>query len=627
MMQVTVDPKEAQKIEAFIKKAGAAGYTEDEIKQAVQQKYGQKTAPAPVERIDPTEGMSGYEKFMAGTGKAFVDIGRGVGQLTGDVAEGFGANRPSWAPTQADIDESRKLDAPLMSTGAGTAGNIVGNVAALAPIAFVPGANTIGGGAALGALTGATQPVGTSDSRTANATIGGAAGGALPAATRAYKVGKAALVDPFTEAGRQRIVGSTMNRAAGDRKQALANLLQAKGATPGFNPTAGQASGDAGIASLERAAGAIDPGGFQAVKNDQTAALVNALRGVAKTPEARQAAIDAREQAVESLYGQAKNATVAGDDVLAKLLQRPSMSSAQNRAAALASERNGAFAIPKATQAQSVATGVVDSAGNPITRNVPGKPAEYSGQMLHDLKMGLDDAIGVPGQGGLVGAERGAAMGTKSDYLSWLESKIPEYGQARTTYADMSKPINQMDVGQELYKRFVPALADNDSVPFKSRADAYAQALRNGDQLTRNVTGMKGATLEGTMTPEQLATLRGVSSDAAMRASAESAGRGVGSDTVQKMAMTNLMNEAGVPTFVQSIGRVPGGWLKTIGDILYTKNDDALRSALADIIKDPQMAAQAMQMAKQDPSKFMQVMKTVGQGAALSLPSAVNAAQ
>lgn len=626
-MNVTVNQDEAKKIEAFMRRASEAGYTEDEIKSAIQQKYGRKPAPVDPKQFDPTEGMSTTEKLLAGVGKAFVDVGRGVGQLTGDVAEGVGFNRPSWAPTDADISRARELDAPLMKTGAGMTGNVLGNIATFAPLALVPGANTIAGGAALGAATGATIPVAEGESRGGNAAFGGVSGAVVPAAIRSKRVVQAALIDPFTQKGNQRIVGGALNRVAADRQAAIASMLANKGKTPGFNPTAGQASGDAGIASLERAASAIDPGGFQAVKDSQTSALVDALRGVAKTPEARQAAITAREQATEALYSQAKNAVIPDDGSLASLLQRPSMKAAQAKAAKLAQERNGAFNLPQAKPANVVQTGVLDASGNPITKTLPAQPAEYTGQLLHDLKIGLDDAIGVPGQGGFQGAERRAAIGTKDEFLNWMERNIPEYGQARTTYADMSKPINQMDIGQELYKRFVPALADDGAVPFRSRASAYAEALRNGDVLARNVTGMKNATLDGVMTPEQLAALRGVADDASMVARAQDAGRGVGSDTVQKLAMSNVMAQAGIPNWMQGLGRVPGGWLRTLGDIVYTKNDDAIRDALAQIIKDPVQAAEAMQMAKTDPAGFVKMLQTVSQGAALSLPSAVNASE
>lgn len=643
-MNVTVDQNEAKKIEAFIQKASKAGFSEDEIKQSIEKKYakpadkyqkidpvGQARNPRGAQWWDennPTDGMSRTELALAGTGKAFVDAGRGAGQLAGDIAEGVGMKRPKWSPTAADIDFARNLDAPLMDTAQGSQGNFAGNVATFAPLALVPGANTISGGALLGGTTGAMQPLGAGESRAGNVATHAAAGAVVPAAIRSKRVIQAALVDPFTQAGNKRIVGSALNSAASNRAQAMAAMMRnQKGATPGFFPTAGQASMDDGIASLERAAQAVDPGGFQAVKEGQTSALVDALRTVAKTPEARQAAIEAREQATESLYSQAKNAKVKGDPVLAALLDRPSMKAAQNQATRLAQERSSSFAIPQSKPAGNAPIGVLDANGNPITKPIPAQPAEYSGQLLHDLKMGLDDAIGVPGQGGFQGAERRAALGTKDEYLGWLENKIPEYSEARTTYAEMSKPVNQMDIGQELYKRFIPALADDGAIPFRSRANSYAEALRNGDQLAKKATGMKGATLEGTMTPEQLAVLRGVSSDASMVARAQGAGRGVGSDTVQKLAMSNLMTQAGVPNWMQGIARVPGGWLKTLGDIVYTKNDEAIRAALSEIIKDPAQAAQAMQMAKSDPSGFVKMLQTVSQGAALSLPSAVNAGQ
>lgn len=120
-------------------------------------------ASAPEVMTDPTEGMSSTEKFLAGAGKAFIDVGRGVGQLVGAVS-------------REDVDEARRLDAPLMRTGAGRAGSIAGSVAAFAPTAFIPGANTAAGAGLIGAGMGATQPVGTEDSRLANIGIGAGLG-------------------------------------------------------------------------------------------------------------------------------------------------------------------------------------------------------------------------------------------------------------------------------------------------------------------------------------------------------------------------------------------------------------------------------------------------------------------
>lgn len=570
----------------------------------------------PQQSYDPTEGMSAMEKGLAGTGKAFADMYRGGKQLLG-----IGDQKA----LQAEIDEARRLDAPLLNTTAGTVGNVLGNVAIAAPTAMIPGANTIAGGAALGALTGAAQPVATDESRFNNIKSGAIFGGAVPAVVRGGRVVKAGLIDPFTQAGRTQIVGNALTRAASNPKQAVENMRRATGNTPGFLPTAGQAADDAGIASVERTARSIDPGGFGDVDKSQRAALVNALRSVAGTPEERAAAVAARESAVNPLYDVAKRATVSTDPAFEELLKRPSMRAAMSQAENLASERGQQFRLQSGSASQPSA--ILDANGIPLS--VPSPTAtQYTGQGLHDLKMGLSDAIGSPMQG-MQGAQRNAAVGTQNEYMQWLESKIPEYATARQTFADMSKPINQMDVGKELYQRFVPALADGADVPFKSRADALAQALRNGDDLTRNVTGMKSATLQGTMTPEQLSLLNGVVKDSQMKAAAETAGKGVGSDTVQKMAMSNLVNEAGLPTWIGNLALAPlrpaAGILKTAGDMLYSKNDETMRTLLADVLKDPAAAADAMKKAGITPSRLAEALKLGAQAPVMAVPSIANA--
>lgn len=113
---------------------------------------------------DPTAGMSGMEKFNAGAGKAFSDIGLGVKQRLGFAS-------------YADAAESRKLDAPLMKSGAAKAGNIGANITMIAPSTLLPGAATIPAAAAIGGLVGMVQPS-TSATETAINTGLGAAGGA-----------------------------------------------------------------------------------------------------------------------------------------------------------------------------------------------------------------------------------------------------------------------------------------------------------------------------------------------------------------------------------------------------------------------------------------------------------------
>lgn len=118
---------------------------------------------APEVGPDPTEGMSGFDKFAAGAGKAMTDITRGAGQMVGLV-------------DRADVAESRRLDAPLMKTGAGVAGNLAGNVAAFAPVAALPGASTVAGAGVYGSLMGLLQPSTSTRETLTNVVLGGAGG-------------------------------------------------------------------------------------------------------------------------------------------------------------------------------------------------------------------------------------------------------------------------------------------------------------------------------------------------------------------------------------------------------------------------------------------------------------------
>lgn len=130
--------------------------------------------------------MSGLDKFLAGGGKAVVDMGRGLGQMAGLVDD-------------QSVISARERDAALMDTGAGMAGNIAGSIAALAPTAMIPGANTYAGASAVGGIYGALQPTAEDESRLLNTAIGGGLGAAgkfagdkLAQGLRSINAGKAA---------------------------------------------------------------------------------------------------------------------------------------------------------------------------------------------------------------------------------------------------------------------------------------------------------------------------------------------------------------------------------------------------------------------------------------------------
>lgn len=170
----------------------------DVIKQRVASIRASKAPSSPVDE------MSAMERGLAGAGKAIVDTGRGLEQVAAqgagalkqisDASGGLinrlpfindvnrlanytGINTPEYAQqVQTEIDEAKRLDAPLMNTTAGKVGNAVGTAAATLPTAFIPGVNTYKGAAAVGGLMGALAPVESGADRLTNTASGAAFG-------------------------------------------------------------------------------------------------------------------------------------------------------------------------------------------------------------------------------------------------------------------------------------------------------------------------------------------------------------------------------------------------------------------------------------------------------------------
>jgi hypothetical protein len=222
-------------------KAGSPEY--EAVKQAyrtIRLESGPRPAP------DPTEGMGGMQKFLAGAGKAMTDVGVGAGQLFGLVSD-------------EEVQRRADRDAPLMNTGAGQAGHIAGTFASFLPTSLIPGANTVTGAALLGSGMGAVQPVSEGQSRVSN-TAFGAAGGAVGA-----KLANA--LNPGTA-------------------KHITQLMDEK-----ITPTPGQALGG-GFRKAEEYARSIPVvGSFiekaegRVVQDFNKAALARALKPIGKTPQ------------------------------------------------------------------------------------------------------------------------------------------------------------------------------------------------------------------------------------------------------------------------------------------------------------------------------------------------------
>lgn len=526
--------------------------------------------------MNPTDDMGAWQRGFAGAGKAYVDIGRGAAQLLG-------------ADNQSAIDESKALDKPLMDTRGGTVGNVAGNIAAALPASLVPGANGVVGGAALGAGLGALQPTATGESRGQNMAIGAAGGGSVPLAGNLLRAGKS-VIEPLYEGGRQKIMGRLLNRVTGDNAPAVqSRLANASELVPGSAPTAAEVAQSGGVAALQRAASAADPEAYATRAVQQNEARKAAIEALTGKPGERAKFEGVREMMSEPLYKQAYQTGIpkAVADANQPLIQN-------------LTERMPAGVVERAKEIARIEGDTLTEAG--------------SLKGMHYVKKAVDDLLDKSNLNSGVGQQMRRALTVfKNDLLTTMDELSPKYGEGRKAFTSWSKPINEMDVAQEIADKSVNKLTGQIS------PQAYARAL--SDDTPARATGFGGATLENTMKPGQLSELNAVKQDLARSVQARDLGRGPGSDTAQKLSMSNIGEQSGFPRLVDLASSLPGVARAT--NWVYRDSDQQIRSALAQALLDPKRAASLMTEAKGNPQLAKMLRETqrlaIPVGAALPL--------
>lgn len=640
------DTAGAQKLAAYIQSQGQPKFGTGKSLQSDGSGGLVPTGSAAAQAANsPTAGMSTLDKLRAGYGKGTMDLLRGAGQMipwyrpqtmtgliTGDDNHGLGT-----LVSRKDVQDSRALDAPLMATGAGKVGDVAGSAVNMLPAAFIPGANTLAGAAAIGAGSGLMQPSTSTGQTLINTAAGGLLGPAGILAGRAggalYQGGKAAL-EPLFQGGQQRVAARALQSfAGGPTEAALAaqRLANPPSVLPGVQPTTAELANNAGIAQMERSL-RNNPEYVTALTNRNQAnrgAMTSALGDIAGTDAQRQAAVDARSAAAKPLYDAAKGATVQADDTLRDLLQRPSMQTAWGRAQQLAQENGDQLRAGFDMPEHVVQSPVLSESGTPFTTTVPAQSSRYSGKAIQYLKMALNDTANTGPQNGMGAHEVNAVKSTLSSLNDWTSANLPALRNADAAYAKMSGPINQMDVGQALSNKLVPALGDFGNNTRLSAA-TYANAVRNGDSLAAGVTGNKSSTLGSVLSPQQNQTVRQVGEQLARRSNADELGRAVGSNTGQNVIAQNTLGQflgpLGLPqsmgsriaqnSFAQSLTR-PLNFLTQMGT-------PKVMDQLAGAALHPADAANLLKLVQQNP-KIAQMLwarqgllgpiaNTVGQG-------------
>lgn len=462
--------------------------------------------------LDTGIGMGvGATNFLAGAGKAMTDLGRGLAQKVGGYSF-------------ADAADTKRRDAPLMATKAGLWGNVTGNVAVALPLAAVPGVNTLAGATAVGAGMGFAQPATGFGDMALNTGIGGAAGlgGNLVGRGLAAGYGLAkSTLQPFFKSGRQAMVNDLIAKFTPDAPTALRNIASDAGEiVPGSLPNAAEAAQTPGLAQLvkqvQQAPGTRAQADFLARTQANNAARIAAARTVSGDVGQRAFFAADRDATANQLYGAARAAGIdpakLTPDALANI---------------------AAFQTRLPPQVTSLAKQIATASGTPMT-----DATSLDG--MHWTKMALD---------GLINKEAGptgntallrAYTGLQKDLLAGMDALSPDYAAARNVFASMSKPINQMDVGQALTDKLIPAINDFGGTK-NLKASGFTEALRHGDAVAQRVTGMPSATIGDVLGDAHMKTLNSIGRDIARSANVVDMSAARGSDTVQNAISQNII--------------------------------------------------------------------------------------
>jgi len=535
----------------------------------------------------PTGATKAAQEALTSTVSLPINVATGIAKAPAGLAQLVGKYFNSNAgdiPVNAINQIEKGTQAQMGDVGSAVSqvGSAVGQAAPFmaGPIGMIPSmTQRIGGGVLGGITSGFLTPEETGltpeqfkDAKAQNVLIQGTLGGILPAAggliKGGYNAAKSAL-EPFYESGQNAILGRALREfSGGQAPQAIENIRNAPQLVKGVQPTLGEISGVPSLAAAQRAVSASSPEATNIMAQRQAQnieARTNALQGIA-TPTRTQKYTALRTELGNDLYEPALQKGVDFSSLTPELQ----------------AEFRGLTTSPSIKSAMIQASKNAADEGKKI-----GNPAN-SLRGLHETKLALDSQINAL-EGKLANtknpsldAELKAKKAAKSRLLDFIENPqiSPEYKIARETFSRASKPIDQLDAIAKLAEK---------SVSPETQKIYSAQFSRNFDALKK----------EGILTDRQISRLDAIKQDLERVAFAEKEGKGVGSDTVQKLAYSNMANQVGIPNALRGLpgGQIIGNVAQRVGKLAYGDANKELAMKLAETMANPKQAALLMEQA------------------------------
>jgi hypothetical protein len=375
----------------------------------------------------------------------------------------------------------------------------------------------------------------------------------------------AAMVKPFTEEGRQVIVGNVLNRIATNPQQAMQNMVESAPLVPGVRPTAAATARDPGLAGAETAIRGLDTGGnlFGQQINQNQEAILNAFRQIGGKPgsipyaEAKRSAITTPMR-VAAFQGVTVNPETFQSGI--KLVVNQAIDNVMSSPVGVRKDVETAmkFAVDRVNLAKTpeelyeVRKDLAKAANGAYNQENPS--LQLASGQLKQVIAAADDVI---------------------------EAAAPGYADYMTKYKKSSSAIDQMRLLQGIEAKVTTGLPNLSTGNPVLAASALRRQLASAqDELGTQLSQSAQSKLDNIINEinrGQAATAPGI--------------KPPGSDTFKNMSMGNLIGR------VFSESMASNTTLRTMTrplDWLYKLPDEQVQQLLVQAMLDPRLAAQMM---------------------------------
>lgn len=375
------------------------------------------------------------------------------------------------------------------------------------------------------------------------------------------------MVRPFTQEGREVIVGNVLRQMATDPERAIANLQAAQPTVPGVRVTTAAGARDPGLAAAETPIRALDvSGAFPSVLSANQQALLESFRRLSGRP------------------GSVERAEAKRQEITAPLRESAFANAQPVNVAPITAAIEGTLTDP-AKQRQTVDQ-AMRFVSDLLVRRVDPTTGTINPMALYSVRKDIADAMA----GKLAGEQANLRLARRelNSLLpvidAVIESGAPGFNRYMQQFEKSSSAIDQMRLLQDIERRVTtgqPNLMTGEPVLAASalRRQVAAKSEELGTQLSpaaqRRLDNIINEINRG-----QAATAPGV--------------KAPGSNTFQNMSMGNLIGRV----FSESLA--DNTTLRTMTrplDFLYKLPDQQIQRLLVEAMLDPQLAAQMMSKA------------------------------